>query len=108
MRPIKKWMTVSLGVGALVTLALMGGVVAASETIPSPPAVLVDATYAALWPVAALVYLSGPGPNLGTPEKPIHEGTPVQLFAAAIGIGVTWIFYTSLMFLIFWLRHRRI
>jgi hypothetical protein len=101
-------MTISLGVGALVTLALIGGVVAASETLPDPPTALVNATYAELWPVAALVYLSGPGPNIGTPEKPIHEGTPVQLFAAVIGIGFTWAFYTSLMFLIFWLRRRRI
>jgi hypothetical protein len=100
MRPMKKWIPISLGVGALLTVVLIGVFVAASETIPHPPAALVDATNVAFWPVATLVNLSGPGPNIGTQEKPIHEVTPVQVFAIAIGITLTWIFYSSLVFLL--------
>ena len=108
MCPIKKWIAISLGVGALLTLALIGVFAAALETMPNPSPALVHASYVAFWPAVGLVYLTGPGPNIGTPEKPIHEGTPVQLLAGVIGIGFTWIFYASLVFLIFWLRKRTI
>lgn len=26
-----------------------------------------------LWPIAVCLYLVGPGPNIGTAEKPLHE-----------------------------------
>lgn len=56
------------------------------------------------WPVTVCVYLSGPEPAIGPPEKHMHEGTPVQILAAMIGIGLTWTSYSSLAFLFLWLR----
>jgi hypothetical protein len=62
---------------------------------------------ALFWPVALCVYLSGPGPDIGPPGKHMHEGTPVQIFAALMGIGLSWTFYSSLIFFILWFRGKR-
>src|SRR5882762_7299513 len=59
------------------------------------------------WPVTVCLNLSGPGPSLGPPEKHMHEGSPVQYFAAVAGIGFSWAIYSSMAFFIFWLRSRR-
>jgi hypothetical protein len=32
---------------------------------------------------------------------------PVQDFAVVIGIGLSWIFYSSVVFLIIWIHHKR-
>jgi len=53
-----------------------------------------------LWPVSAVLHLVGPGPNLGPPEKHMHEWTLVQDVAVAVDIGLSWVFYSSLVFLI--------
>jgi hypothetical protein len=60
-----------------------------------------------LWPVSAVLHLVGPGPNLGPPEKHMHEWTPVQDVAVAVEIGLSWTFYSSVVFLIVWIRQRR-
>jgi hypothetical protein len=102
-----KRIVTAFGIGAALTLLLVGLFVAETETVQNPPAFLRYFGYVLFWPVTACTYLVGPGPNIGTPEKPIHEGTLVQLFAIAVGIALTWVFYSGLAFFIFWLRQRR-
>ena len=43
-----------------------------------------------LWQVNAMYHLVGPGPFLGyaTNGQPLHEGTPVQMIAAYLGLGI--------------------
>jgi hypothetical protein len=36
----------------------------------------------------------------------MHGGTPVQILAAFIGIGLSWTFYSSVVFFILWLRRK--
>jgi predicted Na+-dependent transporter len=60
-----------------------------------------------LWPIALCLYLSGPGPNVGSAEKHLHEWTPVQDFALVAGIGLSWAFYSSIVFLLIWFQHKR-
>jgi hypothetical protein len=45
-------------------------------------------SYEILWQVNLLQWLAGPGPLLGYTEtgKPIHEGTPVHMVSAYIGV----------------------
>ena len=108
MRLMTKWLLVSIGGGFLVTAVLF---VLPSSFLISPESKLhpigEEIVQAVLWPVTVCVYLSGPGPAIGPPEKHMHEGTPVQILAAMIGIGLTWTFYSSLAFLILWLRRRQ-
>ena len=75
--------------------------------LPGPPDWVPDSVLDIFfWPVAICLRLSGPGVNIGTPEKPLCEGTPLQLFASDVGVGVSWIFYVSLVFLFIWIRRR--
>lgn len=64
-------------------------------------------SFTLLWPVAVCLHLSGPGPRIGPPAMNWHEGTPVQLVAAMIGLGLTWAFYAGVIALAVWLRRRR-
>ena len=100
-----KWLLVSVVCGVLIAVALFFSdtLFDAVADVPGP---LGDVAHVVLWPVAVCVYLSGPGPNIGTPEKPLHEWTPVQDFAVVIGIGLSWVFYSSVVFLIIWIRHK--
>ena len=62
----------------------------------------------ALWPVVVCGKLSvhhGLPSNLGTLEKPLYEGTPVFFFAFLVGLGLTWVFYSTVVFLILRLWH---
>ena len=52
-----------------------------------------------LWPVSVCLHLVGPGPNIGTAEKPLHEWTPVEDFAVVVGIDLSWALYSSIAFL---------
>ena len=111
MRLGSKWLLVSVGGGVLLTsalLALPDTLLGAPESKPYP---IVDKVVdAVFWPMAVCVYLSGPGAPIGPPEKHMYEGTPVQVLAALVGIGFSWVFYSSLVFLIIWIRkyrHRR-
>jgi hypothetical protein len=82
-----KRIVTAFSIGAALTLLLVGLFVAETETVQNPPAPLRYSGYVLFWPVTAITYLVGPGPNIGTPEKPIQEGTPVQLFAIAVGVA---------------------
>ena len=109
MRPIPKWLMISLGGGLLITVFLL--LLTADmfiDTIVVGYGQLGAITKMLLWPVSAVLHLVGPGPNLGPPESHMHEWTPVQDVAVAVGIGLSWTFYSSLVFLIAWLRHWRI
>src|SRR5882724_2811412 len=108
MRPITKWMMISFGGGLLITVVLL--LLKADmfiDTIVIGYGHLGAITKMLFWPVAALLYLVGPGPTLGPPENHMHEWTPVHEIAVAVGIGLSWTFYSSLVFLIAWVRHRR-
>lgn len=52
------------------------------------------------WPVTVLMYLAGPGPLVGPPERNMHEFTPVHLVAFLLGAGLTCIFYSALVFVL--------
>jgi hypothetical protein len=58
-----------------------------------------------LW--APVSWLAGPGYNIGTSEKPLYEATPVQALAGLAGIGLSAIFYVSLVYVLLRWRQRR-
>lgn len=106
MRLRTKWLLVSVVGGVLMAVALFFSDML-FDAVAEVPGQLGAVANVVLWPVAACVYLSGQGPNIGTPEKHLHEWTPVQDFAVVIGIGLSWVFYSSVVFLIIWIRHKR-
>ncbi|SRR5713101_140366 len=59
-----------------------------------------------LWPVAVCLWLVGPGPRIGPPDKNWHEFTPTHSLALIVGIGLSWIFYTTLVFAFMKIRSR--
>jgi hypothetical protein len=99
-----KWLLVSVGGGLVVTVLLFAFSDRWVADVPGPVAVIAKIVF---WPVVLCVDMSGPGPSIGPPEKHWHEGTPVQFLAAVIGAGFSWGFYSSLGFLVLWLRRRR-
>jgi hypothetical protein len=108
MRLISKWLLVSLGGGVLFTVALStlssGGSIRRSGKPDSFRDRVVEDIF---WPITVCVYLSGHGAPIGPPEKFMYEATPVQVIAVFIGIGFSWVFYSSLVFLIIWIRKYR-
>jgi hypothetical protein len=44
--------------------------------------------------------LAGPGFNIGTAEKPLYEGTPVQVIAYLAGIGLSVFVYIALAYIL--------
>ncbi len=109
MRLMKKWMVISLGGGALVTVAATVALFLSADVFKN---VVVDVAgpleavmKIVFWPVTAILHLAGPGPNVGAPQRILHEGTPVQYLAVAAGIGLSWAFYSSLALFILWLRY---
>src|SRR5829696_6544139 len=48
------------------------------------------------WPLFILMEWAGPGYNIGAPERPLYEGTPIHLIAMALGLLLTWSFYIVL------------
>ena len=103
-----RWLLVSAGGAVLIAAVLL------FTSIDTPIGVGVDmpssvetVAKVVLWPIAVCLYLPGPGPNFGPPEKHLHEWTPVQDFAVVVGIGISWALYSSIVFLLIWLRHKR-
>jgi hypothetical protein len=99
---LRRWLLISVGGGGLITITFF-----VFPKLLFANLSLAEAVGKVLfWPVAVCVHLSGPGASLGgSPER--FEATPVQIVAAILGIGLTWVFYSSLVFLIVWLRSRR-
>jgi len=109
MRLIWKWLLVSVGGGVLVTcplFALPDTLLVAPDTKPHP--IIDRVVETVFWPIAVCVSLSGPGAPIGPPEKHMYEATPVQFIAAFAGIGFSWVFYSSLVFLFIWIRKYRL
>jgi len=107
MRFKTKWLLVSVVGGVLIAVVLFVLVDSSIDAVVGVPGPLRVVANVVLWPVTACLYLSGPGPNIGSPEKHWHEWTPVQDFAVVTGIGLSWVFYSSVVFLIIWLQDRR-
>jgi hypothetical protein len=95
------WLVISVGGAVLITVALFifPGLL---SNWPFPEVVV----QVVFWPMFVCEKLSGPGVSLGgSPE--MHEGTPVQAVAIMIGIGLSWAFWSSLVFLAVWVFSRR-
>jgi hypothetical protein len=86
MSPRARLFAVSASIGALITLA---GWILTSY----PPVERI--AWVVLWPVALCQKVTGPGPRLGQHS---HEGPPVQLVAALVGVGMAWAVYSSIFF----------
>jgi hypothetical protein len=48
---------------------------------------------------ATLLLAAGLGPNIGSPEHPIYEFTPVHLIAIMTGLGISALMYSGLIYL---------
>ena len=94
---------VSVVGGVLITVALTVFTDNWVVDIPDSVAAIAKIVF---WPVAVCLYFSGPGPSMGPPERHLREGTPVQFIAVMIGLGLSWVFYSSLVFFI-WRLWRR-
>lgn len=46
-------------------------------------------------------------PDHRSTYRHLHEGTPVQLLAAVVGLNITWMFWSSLVLLVIRTRTRR-
>jgi hypothetical protein len=68
---------------------------------PGPPEAVAKMVF---WPATATLHLVRPSPNVGVPQKNLDEWTFFQDLAVAAGFGLSWAFYSSAAFLIFWLR----
>jgi hypothetical protein len=103
-----RWLLVSAGGAVLITAVLlfadMPVGIGLGVDIPSS---LVTTAKVVLWPIAVCLYLTGPGPSIGPAQRHLHEWTPVQDFAVVAGIGLSWAFYSSIVFLVIWLRRNR-
>jgi hypothetical protein len=77
-------------------------------TLATPAAVIIavpaprplDAVFAL--PLVLLDIWVRSGPNIGTPQQPVVEGTPIRLVALIVGIGLTWLFYVLLARVVVW------
>ena len=109
MRLMKKLMILSVGGGVLVTgaltvvLVLFADVLTKMATdVPGPLEAVAKMVF---WPATATLHLVRPGPNIGVPQKNLDDWTLFQDFAVASGVGLSWAFYSSVAFFIFWLRY---
>ena len=101
MRLGTKWGVFSIGGCLLIAAALLVFPGALFVFLPPPLDVLANVIF---WPVAICEQFVGPGPSLGSPSEHLHEGTPVHMVAAAIGIALSWMFWSSLIFVVIRVR----
>ena len=100
---VTKWLLTSVGGGVLLAVVVLLALPLGPFGSFDPPSTI---ELVVLWPVIACLYLV-PGPGIGPPQKHWHEWTPVQDVALAVGIGFSWTFYSSLVFVLLWFRSRR-
>ena len=104
MRLGTQWLIVSVGGGALAAAAFL---VFPTVLSPSFPPSLDQIIRVIFWPVVLCEHVVGSGPSIGPPERHLHEGTPIQLLAAVVGINISWMFWSSLVFLVLRMRTKR-
>lgn len=104
MRLRTKWLIVSFGGSVAVTVALL---VFPGLLFDDAPSYLVYPLLVICWPVIVCELLVGPGPSIGPPGAQMHEGTPVHILAAVIGVALSWMFWSSLVFFIKGIRVHR-
>src|SRR5207244_10132335 len=101
-RLVWKWLLISVVGGIAISSFLTLG-----DLTPDLPEWVPDSVMEVVfWPVNFCVWLSGPGVNIGTPEKTFYEGTPLQFTAADAGMCLTWLFYSTLVCILYWFRRR--
>jgi hypothetical protein len=104
MRLRTKWWIVSFGGSVAVAVALlMFPVLLFNEAPPYVEFLLL----VICWPVIVCELLVGPGPSIGPPGANMHEGTPLHILAAVVGIALSWMFWSSLVFFVKRIRARR-
>jgi hypothetical protein len=84
-----------ISIGGGISIVVLLFLLDVEGIVLSPPNAVVKVL---LWPVAVCLYLVGPGPRIGPPDKNFHEWTPVHSLALMVGIGLSWVFYTGLVF----------
>jgi hypothetical protein len=110
MHLMKKWMVLSFGGGLLVTGAITVVLVLFADVLtkigtdaPGPAEAVAKIVF---WAATTTPHLVRPSPNIGVPQKNLDEWTLFQDFVVAAGFGLSWAFYSSAAFLIFWLRYQ--
>lgn len=101
MRFRREWSILSFGGSVVITVALL--VLPGILFVDVQPHlhVLLAVVF---WPVVVCEHLVGPGPSLGPPGAHLHEGTPVHMFAAVIGMAISWMFWSSLALVLIRIR----
>ena len=104
MRLRTKWWIVSFGGSIATVLALlMFPVLLFDEARPYLGYLLLVICL----PVIVCEVLAGPGPSIGPPGAHMHEGTPIHILAAVIGVALSWMFWSSLVLFIKSIRAHR-
>src|ERR1700687_3382391 len=83
MRLRTQWLIFSVRGGAVAAAALL---VFPNALSPSFPPSLDQIMRVFFWPVVLCEHLVGRGPTIGPPNRHLHEGTPVHLLAAVVGL----------------------
>jgi|SRR5712691_5225968 len=96
-----KQLIISIGGGVLTTVVLHLLDVEALLLFPPSPV-----AKGLLWPVTICLYLVGPGPRIGPPDKNLREWTPTHSLAVLEGIVLSWAFYSGLAFAFMQFRSR--
>lgn len=98
MRLLWKWLFVSVCGAIMVTVFLF---VFSESWVADVPGPVASFARLVLWPVAACVSLVSPDPA----DKHWQEVSPDLFLVVVIGVGLSWLFYSSLGFLYLWLWH---
>ena len=104
MRLRTQWLIFSVGGGVLLAATLL---VFPEVLFVSFPPSLDVLTRVVFWPVAVSEHFVRPGPTIGPSSQHLHEGTPLHLLAAVVGVALSWIFWSSVAFSLIAYRSRR-
>ena len=98
-----KWIMISFGGSVLIAV----GFLVFPDALFWPAAASLNVLMSLVfWPVALCEHLVGPGPSIGLLSRHLHEGTPVHILAAVIGVAFAWMFWSSMIFLLIWAKIR--
>ena len=89
-----KWLIFSFGGGAVIAAILLLFPSALPDNLPAPLDLIATVV---LWPVPVCEFLVGPGATIGSSSQHLHEGTPVNIVVAVLGVGLSWVFYSSVV-----------